>query len=123
MKYYIFIENGKLNGGGQCRQLTDGVENIEVSEKLYNAYIEDSDKYVWDGSEIVENPDYEQIIKKKQTEEKKVKILEQLDDLDKKRIRAICEDEIKDEASNQTWLEFYNAQIYDLRLQLKELNI
>lgn len=65
MKYYIFVENGKLNGCGQCRQLTDGVENIEVPEELYNAYIKDSDKYIWNGSEIVENPDYEEIKKQK----------------------------------------------------------
>ena len=59
MTYYIFVENGKLNGCGQARQLTEGVTNLEVEEALYNAYAENPDMYVWDGLQIVENPNYE----------------------------------------------------------------
>jgi len=60
MTYYIFLENdGKLNGAGECRQLTEGVENIEVSEEIFNAYIETPNKYIYSDGEIVENPNYE----------------------------------------------------------------
>ena len=58
MTYYIFIQNDKLNGCGQCRQLTEGVINLEVEEGLYNAYAENPDMYIWDGEAVVENPNY-----------------------------------------------------------------
>lgn len=47
-------------------------------------------------------------------------ILNKLDELDKKRIRAIAEPSLKDE--EQTWLEYYNKQISDLRNELATLN-
>ena len=59
MAYYVFIENEKINGCGQCRQLTEGVENLEVDESLYNAFVESPDMYIWDGSDVVINPNYE----------------------------------------------------------------
>lgn len=46
-------------------------------------------------------------------------ILLQLDELDKKRIRAIAEPSLKDE--NTTWLEYYNSQITELRKELTEI--
>lgn len=46
-------------------------------------------------------------------------ILTQLDELDKKRIRAIAEPELKD--GEQTWLEYYNSQITELRKELAEI--
>lgn len=46
-------------------------------------------------------------------------ILEKLVELDKKRIRAIAEPSLKDE--EQTWLEYYNAQISGLRDELAEI--
>ena len=44
---------------------------------------------------------------------------QQIDELDKKRVRAICEPSQKDE--NTTWLEFYTSQIQNLRKQIAEL--
>lgn len=68
MTYYIFLENGKLNGCGQCRQLTENVENIEVTEEVYNLYNEAPDKYIYADGEIVENPDYESQQEKQEQE-------------------------------------------------------
>ena len=59
MAYYIYIQNDKLNGCGQCRQLTEGVTNLEVEEALYNAYAENPEMYIWDGVAVVVNPNYE----------------------------------------------------------------
>lgn len=59
MTYYIFIQNEKLNGCGQCRQLTEGVINLEVEEALYNAYAENPDMYIWDGAEVIVDPEWE----------------------------------------------------------------
>lgn len=68
MAYYIYIQNEQLNGCGQCRQLTEGVTNLEVEEGLYNAYAENPEMYIWDGTEVVEDPEWEakQIEKEKE---------------------------------------------------------
>ena len=67
--YYIFVENNKINGCGQCRCLNDDIQNIEVSEEVFNSYLKDKLKYVWNGSEIVENPDYDEIKRQKHRQE------------------------------------------------------
>lgn len=59
MEYYIFLEDGIINGAGQARQIDEGVENIEVSEDVYNAFIENPEKYIYSDGEIIENPNYE----------------------------------------------------------------
>lgn len=48
-------------------------------------------------------------------------INKELNELDIKRIRAICEPEIKEETTGETWLDFYNAEIQNLRQQIQEL--
>lgn len=50
---------------------------------------------------------------------KKANLQSQIDELDKKRIRAIAEPSLKDE--NTTWLEYYNTQIIELRAQIINL--
>ncbi len=51
---------------------------------------------------------------------KKKEIQAQLDELDKKRIRALAEPSLKDEET--TWLEYYNSQITTLRNELTALS-
>lgn len=48
------------------------------------------------------------------------KIKQELEALDKKRIRAIAEPSLKDE--NVTWLEYYNSQISQLREELAKIS-
>jgi hypothetical protein len=59
MAYYIFVENGKINGAGQCKCLTEGFENIEVMEETYNDFLKDKIKYRYNNGNIELNPDYE----------------------------------------------------------------
>lgn len=59
MTYYIFIEDGKINGAGQARILGDTVTNFEVTEQAYNDFIAEPTKYMWDGSAVVLNPNYD----------------------------------------------------------------
>ncbi len=59
MEYYIFLQDGKLNGAGEVRQIGEGVENIEVTEDVYNAFIENPEKYIYSDGEIIENPNYD----------------------------------------------------------------
>lgn len=69
MAYYIFIRNNEINGCGQCKCLNEDIQNIEVSEEVFNSFIDDTDRYIWNGSEIVENPDYDEIKRQKHRQE------------------------------------------------------
>ncbi len=122
MKYYIFVEkDGSLNGCGQCEQLTEGVINAEVTEDVYNSFLEDSLKYVYSNGKIISNPNYENEKQAVFIKERISEIYKELDNLDAKRVRAVCEDEVKDEKTGETWLDFYNSQVYDLRVELASL--
>lgn len=52
---------------------------------------------------------------------RKQEILFELEELDKKRIRAIAEPSLMD--NETSWLEYYNRQIKNLRNELEQLNI
>ena len=47
--YYAFIKDNKLDGCGECCCLTDGVENVEISEEIFNNIA----AYTWNGSGVV----------------------------------------------------------------------
>lgn len=112
--YYIFLDNGKLNGAGQCKQLTEGVENIEVSEEIYNDYLSDPDKYIYSEGEIIENPDYAEIIERREKDARIAEIKTELEEIDRKTIRPA-------RAGETERLEELEAQAVKLREELKEL--
>lgn len=59
--YYIFIENEKLTGCGQCKVLNEGAYNAEVPKELYDDYILTPDKYIVGEKEIeIEVPEYDE---------------------------------------------------------------
>ena len=58
----------------------------------------------------------EEEIQAEENENKKLEIQKKLDELDKKRIRAVCEPTMKTEA--QSWLDYYNEEIKKLREML-----
>lgn len=121
MKYLLYVENNEITGAGCVEQLGENIKNIEVSKDVYDNFVQDKLLYVFRDEKIIENPDYE-IERQKCSIRQRITNLEQeLKDLDLKRIRAVCEDEIKDEKTNQTWLDYYNAKIYDLRVELNSL--
>ena len=55
MTYYVFIQDEKINGVGQCRCINDDILNIEITEEIYN----DIEKYAYIDGEIVLNQNYE----------------------------------------------------------------
>lgn len=55
MTYYVYIEENKINGNGKAKCLNDDVLNIEVDEEIYN----NIEKYIYQGGEIILDPDYE----------------------------------------------------------------
>lgn len=70
--YFIFIENGKLNGAGEAQIISDEIINFEVDKDLYDAYLENQELYIWDGLQVVKNPNY----KKEQAAKEKARIQE-----------------------------------------------
>ena len=107
----------------------DRVDFIIKYNHSMGLLIEETDKalYALENNEIMKNGkvivdvDYE---KKQQNiilQNKINEIQTKLNELDQKRIRAICENSVKDEKSGQTWLDYYNKFALDYRKQLVEL--
>ena len=120
--YYIFVENNKIIGAGELECLNEDILNIEISEELYNDFIKNPNKYIYQNNEIVSNPNYANEQYQQEILQQIEQIKAQLDNLDSKRIRAVCENEIKDSQTGETWLEYYNSKIIPLRDKLKELS-
>lgn len=121
MKYYIYVEDNILKGAGCARCLNKEIQNIEVTETLCTDYISDNDKYIYSEEKIIPNPNYEKILKERNKSEKISEIIEKLNELDSKRIRAVCENQIKDTQTGETWLEYYNSQANKLRSELQAI--
>ena len=64
MTNYAFIEDNKINGTGQCPVLNDDIINVEITEEVYN----NINRYMWDGSAVVLNPNYEEEVQQKEQE-------------------------------------------------------
>ena len=69
----------------------------------------------------VKNPNYEKELELENLQNQVKELEEELDNLDLKRIRAVCEPSVKDETTGETWLDYYNAQIIALRNQIQTL--
>lgn len=57
---YLFIENNKINGCGEVPALDEATINYEITDAFYQEFQQNSDKYIWDGLQVVENPNYDQ---------------------------------------------------------------
>lgn len=121
MKYYIYVEDGILKGAGCARCLNKEIQNIEVTETICTDYISDNEKYIYSNGEIVKNPNYEEILKERKKSEKISEIIEKLNELDNKRVRAVCENQIKEPQTGETWLEYYNSQADKLRKEMQAI--
>lgn len=66
---FIYVENDNIIGAGIYECSTETVENIEVTEEVYNEWLSDHNKYIYSDGEIIENPDYEEIKKQKHRQE------------------------------------------------------
>ena len=72
--------------------------------------------------DITETDNYKSEIATAEKDEKIRDLQFQISEIDRKRIRAMCEPSIKDETTGQTWLEYYNLQVQDLRNQIANLD-
>lgn len=64
---YFYIENNEIIGVGSAECLTESVLSIPVNNDIYTAWKEDNDKVIYDGTDIIVNPDYEEIKQQKET--------------------------------------------------------
>lgn len=110
MTYYIYIKNAKIDGRGQCRQLNDGVVNLEVNKEQYD----DFDKFIYVDGALVPDPDYEE--KQKQKERERLNLLS----LSKREVflalykaKGITPEQLKDEIEDvEALIEFEYANEY-----------
>ena len=117
---YTNIIRTKIFPLGRSQSISGGdIIDVEVTEELYNDY--EQGKYIYSNDEIVLNPQWEAIQLQKQNQEQINNLKQQIEELDKKRIRAICEPSIKDTTTGETWLEYYNSQIETIREQIQTL--
>ena len=56
MNYFVYVENGNINGCGQVKILNQNVLNVQVDKTI----CDEIEKYIWDGVDVVLDPDYEQ---------------------------------------------------------------
>lgn len=81
----------------------------------------DKEKFIPQNGVLVDASATESYITAKTEKEnviRKIELQKQIDELDKKRIRAIAEPTLKDAQSGQTWLEYYTHQIQALRAEM-----
>ena len=122
MTKYLFIENEKINGCGEIKRAEPEIINLEVSDEIYNNYIIEPYKFIYKSGSVIQNPEYEKLKTQKEISDKISAISLQLEILDKKRIRAVCENTVKNTESGQTWLEYYNEKKKKLREQIFQLS-
>lgn len=62
--YYAIITDNKLNGKGQCPVSGENTFLVEITYEVYN----DFDRYMWDGEEIILNPNHDEEQRQKEQE-------------------------------------------------------
>lgn len=114
---YVEIKENKLLSW--CENPYLDYEYVDIDYSTF-----DSKKYsVIDGilTDISETQEYQNRVAQKEKEANIAELKQQIKELDEKRVRAVCEPQIKDMESGQTWLEYYTQQIQTLRVQIEEL--
>lgn len=95
---------------------------LPTNDRLYKVVLKETKDAIVEQIEYLESEDeYNLRIKTSDFENQILELKFQLDVLDTKRIRAICEPEIKDKETGESWLDYYNSKIKVLRLQKQEL--
>ena len=95
------------------------VNTIKFMPKYKNYEIKETDRQIID-FEFTDTQEWKTKEQEKSIELKKQEILSKLQEIDTKRIRAICEGGENPE-TQESWLDYYNKQASDLRIKLKEL--
>lgn len=113
MKYYTII-NGTIATADNKEALTRFYDEVNELPSDY----EDGKYIPANGNNLVLNPNYAAEQAEKERAARIEEIKEALNELDKKRIRAMCEP--SEYAKGVSWLEYYNNQARELRAELQE---
>lgn len=92
------------------------ITRVGTTQQMYALYKEDERAVIYQNGEIVENPEYPNLLAEDERQKQIEDIKEQLQELDLKSIRAI-------RANDTEYLEDYEAQAQWLRTQLANLLI
>lgn len=114
---YVEIKENKLLSW--CEKPYLDYEYVDIDYSTF-----DPEKYLVIDEVLIDVSETQEYQEKIAQQEKETTIADlkiQIEELDKRRIRAICESSIKDESTEQTWLEYYNLQVQELRNQINEL--
>lgn len=101
----------KQSQGGIIKSVNNQIYCLLDNEIVQNGEIVD----------ISDTDEYRIKIEKIEKQVRNMTLLEQIKELDTKRIRAGFEPSIKDETTGETYLEYYTNQIQVLRAQLESL--
>lgn len=63
--FYAFIQDNKIIGKGQCPCQGDNIICLEITEDIYN----NIERYIYDGTDIILNPNYDKEQKEKEEAE------------------------------------------------------
>lgn len=117
-KHQVAVFNGEFwdikddfRGLEQINLETKEISCVKSIGKLQSGFVLYSD--------YVKTDDYKKYLLEQEKESVKTDIMTRINEIDLKRIRAICEPEMKDET--QSWLDYYNSQILELRNRLLEV--
>lgn len=118
---YYRIKDGNLYDYADYKYAEDCLEtNIATKAELDS----DKDKFKPQNGILVDvsnSAAYNQIKISKENAARQIELQTQIDELDKKRIRAIAEPALKDAQNGQTWLEYYTLQIQALRGEIAQM--
>ena len=124
--FYKVLENNTILKSDNKESLTKLYSNVlELTNVNLSEFLKNQDKYELQNGvfiNIANTAKYQALHAEKSIQQQILSIKSQIEELDKKRIRAICEPEIKDIESGQTWLEYYNSKISALREELIKLS-
>lgn len=116
-KMYVEIKDDKLLSW--CENPYLDYQYVDIDYETFNP-----EKYVVvDGilTDVSQTDEYKSRITLEENEKILMELRIQVEELDKKRIRAIAEPALKDAQSGQTWLEYYTEQIIAIRAQIAGL--
>ncbi len=74
MNYFAYIQNGKIKGVATNNIISgDNLSAIEIPEDIYNGYNSNPEMYLWNGAEVIIDPEYEE--KQAQKERDRINML------------------------------------------------
>ena len=115
MTNYYLLENGIIT---QAAKFQFSESAIATEEEIVRDGLSGQLMLKSEHEKFTQTEEYKAKVSEQENAAKKAELIAQIEELDKKRIRASLEPSVKDETTSQTWLEFYNQKIANLRSQI-----